>query len=250
VALVKESANGGAEAVFSCSGQGSNGVNGNFTPGITYVLKLYRSANSSTCAAGTATGAALASITVTAAAGPTCTSATPDGDWTTATTGTRQAFANGVANASDVYFPTWSGTTAGDQDDIVWYHLGSGVTNVGGGTWRADINLANHPGLGTISTHVYLYSAAAGQVFCDSANAVRLNTGTVQVNSNLGTTWTVNCDLTNPTCPNINQTTSSTSQSYTTKPYGNWTITPATKPGYDYQVDGCAVNTPCTKPLN
>jgi hypothetical protein len=250
VSLVKQSVNGGSEYVFSCSGQGTTNVNGTFTKGNTYVLKLYQSQNWTTCPAGQALGPALATVTVTATAGPSCTSATPDGDWTTATTGTRQVFANGVANASDVYFPTWSGTTSAEQDDIVWYHLGNGVTNLGGGTWRADVNLANHPGLGTISTHVYLYSAATGQVFCDSANATRLNTGTVQVNSNTSTTWTVTCSLTNPTCPNITQSTASTSQTYTGKPYSNWTLTPATKPGYDYQVDGCAINTPCTKTLN
>jgi len=99
---------------------------------------------------------------------PTCTSATPDNVTVSYNASTHEVFANGVTNANQVLFPTWSGT--GGQDDIVWY---SGV-NQGGGTWKATINFSNHrpgnPDSGQFFTHVYLYDSALQPFFCDSAN--------------------------------------------------------------------------------
>jgi hypothetical protein len=74
--------------------------------------------------------------------------------------GTLRVYAYGVSGASTVYFPTWG--NPGGQDDLVWY-VG---TNAGGGTWYADVQLANHkvgnPEFGTFYTHVYMN----GNVFC------------------------------------------------------------------------------------
>lgn len=100
---------------------------------------------------------------------PTCTSAGPDGDTTTANSGTRRAFVYGVSfDVTAVKFPTWSDVNG--QDGIVYY-LG---VNDGGGTWHADVNLASHLGLGIIYVHTYLYSTAfPNGTFCDSANFTR-----------------------------------------------------------------------------
>jgi len=99
---------------------------------------------------------------------PTCSSAGPDGWTTTATTGTQTVYAYGVNNATSVSFPTWSDVNG--QDDIIWYP----GTNLGGGTWKADINLASHPGLGSISVHVYLYNNSYSTIWCDTANGSRI----------------------------------------------------------------------------
>ncbi len=83
---------------------------------------------------------------------PTCSSASSSVSTTTATSGTVDIFANGVSsNVTSVTFPTWSDVNG--QDDIgSWYQ---GV-NLGGGRWKATIDLARHTGLGGITTHVYL----------------------------------------------------------------------------------------------
>ncbi len=177
------------------------------------------------------------SVQININAVPTCVSATPDGEWTTATSGTRVTTANGVANATSVLFPTWS--EPGGQDDIVWY---TGVQS--GSTFTANINLANHPGLGAIYVDVYLSNANYTNVFCDSAPFTRLNNGTINVDSNVPTTWTITCPLTNPNCPNITSGSGS-SGSFPDKPTSTWTLTPANISGYDWRVNNCAVNTPC-----
>ncbi len=172
---------------------------------------------------------------------PSCTSATPDGDWTIDNSGTVSAFANGVSNSAQVWFITWSGTTQAEQDDIVFYN----GANQGGGTWKADINLASHPGLGTISSYVYLVDASSNWSLCDIASFTRLNNGTINVNSSTPTSWTITCPLTNAACPNVSSGANQTTGSYPSKPYSTWTLTPADVPGYDWQVTGCALNTPC-----
>ena len=132
------------------------------------------SSHSYTVRATNATGSsayssAVAGTAPAICAAPSCSSATPDGDTTSATTGTRRAFANGVsADTTSVTFPTWS--DVGGQDDIIWY---AGI-NDGGGTWHADANLASHPGLGLIAVHVYLNSPGYSNVFCDAANFSRI----------------------------------------------------------------------------
>jgi hypothetical protein len=56
-----------------------------------------------------------------------------------------------------VYFPTWS--NANGQDDLVWYP----ATDIGAGTWKATVNLANHrpgnPDYGRYTVHVWLFGA-------------------------------------------------------------------------------------------
>lgn len=117
--------------------------------------------NTATCSTPTA-------VTTTVPT-PVCTSAAPQSATTTATSGTFYVYAYGVTNTNRVRFPTWSDVNG--QDDIVWYE---GV-NQGGGTWRADINLANHPGLGLIYVHIYMVDAVGTNVFCNTANFTRLS---------------------------------------------------------------------------
>lgn len=101
-------------------------------------------------------------------AAPTCSSAGPDGDAFLVSVGTVRRYAYGVANATSVTFPSWSNTSG--QDDLVW-HAG---TNMGGGTWYADIPLASHsPANSTgdlMNVHVYLYNASYSGIWCDTAN--------------------------------------------------------------------------------
>jgi hypothetical protein len=122
-------------------------------------------------------------------------------------------YAYGVANATAVNFPTW--TSANGQDDIVWYT----GTNLGGGTWKATINMtSNHNGeFGQYYVHIYGYDAV-GAVMFGTADFVRVNdcvsgggltctktyTGSYSVNTyttNVGTvsgayTWTVPAGVT------------------------------------------------------
>ncbi len=96
---------------------------------------------------------------------PTCSYAGPDGWTTTGTGGSQAVYAYGVNNANAVNFATW--TTVNGQDDLIWYSGG----NQGGGTWRANINLASHPGNGEIAVHVYLEPYGR---WCDTAGGSRI----------------------------------------------------------------------------
>jgi len=103
-------------------------------------------------------------------AAPTCTAALPDGTVIYDNTGTRPVTVYGVTETSTVFLPTWSEVNG--QDDIVWY----GATDLGGGTFEANIDLASHPGLGNIISHAYLLDYSNGTwVPCDSAYYVRQN---------------------------------------------------------------------------
>jgi hypothetical protein len=104
---------------------------------------------------------------------PTCTSATPPGSSTNATSGIFNIYAFGVSHGTArVMFPTWG--EAGGQDDIVWY---DGV-NLGSGTWRADINMANHkagnPEFGAFDTHVYAFAPGGQAAFCAATGFSRV----------------------------------------------------------------------------
>lgn len=81
---------------------------------------------------------------------PTATDAGPHSFTVTATQGTLDLYVWGVYNATTVHFPTWSSVNG--QDDLIWYP----ATNLGKGTWKATINLANHPGTGLFDVHVYV----------------------------------------------------------------------------------------------
>jgi hypothetical protein len=93
-------------------------------------------------------------LTRTAPPPPSCTGLGPEGIVTAATSGTLDIFAYGVQNATGISFATWSGVNG--QDDLVWY---PGV-NLGGGTWRASIDLSRHrsgsPDYGTFSVHPWM----------------------------------------------------------------------------------------------
>lgn len=94
---------------------------------------------------------------------PSCGWASPQSATTLATSGTFDVFAYNVQNATSVLFPTWA--HAG-QGDIVWYP----GTNLGGGTWRASIDLGRHfagnPIYGTFNTHVYASNASYAYTAC------------------------------------------------------------------------------------
>lgn len=95
-----------------------------------------------------------------------CSSAAPQSPTTTATSGLFRIYAYGVQGATSLTFPTWA--VVNGQDDIAYYT----GTNQGGGTWYADVNLANHklnaPQGGTFTTHVY-----ANDVLCAATSFVR-----------------------------------------------------------------------------
>lgn len=103
---------------------------------------------------------------------PTCSSSAAQTPSTTATSGTFYAYAYGVsAGVTSVSFPTWG--DPGGQDDIVWYP----GTNLGSGTWRASINLANHksgnPEYGGFNVHVYMNDNYNTNIWCGTANFTR-----------------------------------------------------------------------------
>ncbi len=141
---------------------------------------------SSDCAAGTTWDAV--SSTCVASAAPTCTSAAPQAPSTTGTSGTFYAYAYGVSSdVTSVTFPSWI-IPAGGQNDIVWYP----GTNMGGGTWRASINLGNHTAsvteFGTMKVHVYMTSGGYTNIFCGSADFQRTQASTLNYTlSNPGT---------------------------------------------------------------
>ncbi|OGE87987.1 MAG: hypothetical protein A3J07_02130 [Candidatus Doudnabacteria bacterium RIFCSPLOWO2_02_FULL_49_13] len=204
---------------------------GNMTTNNTYRVDC-------TGANGTATDTVIININ----AQPTCTGGSAAGTWTTSAS-TMVVSATGVANATAVQFPIWSDQDG--QDDIIWYQ----GANAGGGTWTATVILNNHSGLGVMNVHVYAtnenYGTSLGA--CGSASFTKLNQGTIEVNSSTPTTWTITCPLTSPACPSVSAGGGSSTGSYSAKPYSSWTITPANKPGYNWQVNNCPVNTPCTQ---
>jgi len=162
------------------------------------------------------------SITVTSPR-PTCTSATPDGEWAKYN-GTRTTTANGVTNATRVLFPTWS--ESGGQDDIIWYQDTNGSDG-----WTATANLSSHPGLGNIFVHVYLYNASYNDVWCDSANFVKVKTGSVNVTIEGAYGWQI-------TGPNGFSQSGTGNINLSNLFYGNYTITPAAKPGHTTYING------------
>ncbi len=102
---------------------------------------------------------------------PSCTSSAPESSTTTAISGVFFVYAYGVTNATSVTFPTWG--DVGGQDDLVWY----AGTNLGSGTWRASINLANHkagnPEYGNINSHIYMSNSSFTNTWCGTANFTR-----------------------------------------------------------------------------
>ncbi|MCX6704997.1 MAG: GBS Bsp-like repeat-containing protein [Candidatus Woesebacteria bacterium] len=95
---------------------------------------------------------------------PTCSGATFPDCITPGTSFT--VTANGVSNATQVKFPTWS--SANGQDDIVWY-----TSN--GAPWQVSIPQSSHLG-GDINVHVYMYNNSYTDVSCDGKNSIPLCT--------------------------------------------------------------------------
>lgn len=63
-------------------------------------------------------------------------------------------FAYGVQNAASVSFAVWG--MSNGQNDLVWYP----GQNLGGGTWKATVNFANHPESGQFAAHVYMNNSS------------------------------------------------------------------------------------------
>ena len=86
---------------------------------------------------------------------PSCTGVTPPTQVTSALSGTLDLNAYGIQNATSVQFATWSEVNG--QDDLVWYP----GTNLGGGTWKASVDLARHrpgqPDYGPFNVHVWMF---------------------------------------------------------------------------------------------
>jgi len=107
--------------------------------------------SASTIARATEFSLFLILFTIAPAFSQSCSYAASSPSSTSSKSGLLRIYAYGVANATSMTFPTWG---QGVQDDLIWYP----GYNLGGGTWYADINLANHksnnPEYGTFDTHV------------------------------------------------------------------------------------------------
>jgi hypothetical protein len=117
------------------------------------------------------TNVAIAVVAPTQQLAPTCSSVGPSTSTTTVTSGTFRVYAYGVTNTTSMVFPTWG--DVGGQDDLYWY---PGV-NAGGGTWYADVNLANHKAgnaeYGVFNTHAYMSNATHAYVPCGATSWTR-----------------------------------------------------------------------------
>lgn len=215
----------------ACNVSGNGGLSGSFSTGAlttstTYTGECY----------GNGVGNDSVTVNVNPPAQPSCTSATPDGEWTIATTGTRATSVTGVANATIVYFATY--TDAQGSGSAIW-HSG---TNQGGGTWTMNIPHASHPGVGNVNVHVYMSNTHYSNVFCDAASFSRRGYGTINVSSRdangnaMPSSWTITCVLTNPACPTQSSGSNQTSGVYNNVPASSWTIVPAVIPGYTANV--------------
>src|SRR3989338_3213106 len=99
---------------------------------------------------------------------PSCLNTSPESPETSKTSGEFLVYANGVTDATSVFFPTWSSENG--QDDIVWYQGQRGEKEQG---WFAKFDLAKHPGIGPINVHVYLSNDVYQNVFCGTADFLR-----------------------------------------------------------------------------
>jgi len=112
-----------------------------------------------------------------------CTSTGPADNPTISTSKlTHDVYAYGVTGATNVTFPTWS--TLNGQDDIFWYQ----GTNLGGGTWKATIDLSRHKDVGQFNTHVYLNS---NTIMCGNANFIT-SASTIPISGDLNGDGKVN----------------------------------------------------------
>lgn len=149
----------GGNGSFSWSAPGGSPGSGN---GSTFSTE-YPSAGTNTVTV-TSNGSS-ASCTVVVSSGPTCTGTSMQYNLTQRTSGTLYAYAQGVQNATSMYFPTWG--IVNGQNDLVWYP----GSNNGGGNWSAAINLANHnyngsPEYGAFETDVYMNNSSYTNVSC------------------------------------------------------------------------------------
>ncbi|OGE87986.1 MAG: hypothetical protein A3J07_02135 [Candidatus Doudnabacteria bacterium RIFCSPLOWO2_02_FULL_49_13] len=95
---------------------------------------------------------------------PTCTSATPDEDSVYTTAPTRRTYANGVVNATNVWFPTFTDAQGGAG--AVWY---PGAI-LSGNEWYVDIPVSGNLPASHVNVHVYMTNANFSNQWCDSAN--------------------------------------------------------------------------------
>lgn len=98
---------------------------------------------------------------------PTCSSAAPEYDILPFVfLRYNKVFVYNVANADNVI------VYAKGPQDVDWTAY-SAVKQADNKTWVAAINLASHPGDGTINVHVYMNNAYFSSVWCDSADFIR-----------------------------------------------------------------------------
>ncbi len=96
---------------------------------------------------------------------PTCSNVTPDGAIISTSDTYEEIYVLGVAYATQVQVPVWS--LYNGQDDIVWYP----ATDLGGGTWRVQINPQNHSGTGWIAAFAYMWGTnGSTYIPCDHNN--------------------------------------------------------------------------------
>ena len=169
-------------------------------------------------------------VSVTVVAPPTCSAVAATNSWVAAASSTNRATVTGVSNATAVRIYEWSVT--GGQDDLTYY----AGTSQGGGAYYYDMPLSALTNLGAIDLVAYVYNSSAGWVSCASSSFTYVDQGTINVNSNKPTSWTITCPLTSPTCSNISSGANQTTGSYTNKPFSTWTITPSPIAGYDVTV--------------
>jgi hypothetical protein len=165
-------------------------------------------------------GSASASVIVSVAAppAPTCSSAGPDGDGIDSATTTHTSYVYDAVNTTSALFAVWSETNG--QDDLIWWP----GSNQGSGTWVANVNMASHPGYGTVFVYAYIYNGVT-QALCDTANVTRVKTGTVKVRIDAGKTWTL-------TGPYGYSSSGTGNADLTNLKYGIYTLTPQAIAGY------------------
>ena len=149
---------------------------------------------------------------------PTCSGATFPSCITSGASFT--VTANGVSNATQVKFPTWS--SANGQDDIVWY------TDSNGAPWQVNIPQSSHPG-GNINVHVYMDNASYTNVWCDGRNNIPLCVGTIRARA-------MRVSVPKTSCTDINKGTGITGAafSFSASSPSHPTPVPATQNGPNY----------------
>lgn len=177
---------------------------------------------------------------------PHCTSSAPASASVSIAAGIQYVYAYGVTNATSVTFPTWGDVNG--QNDLIWYT----GTDLGGGTWRATVNLNSHspgsPEYGNINTHVYMSGSGYVNTWCGTANFT-LNSSPVvaQIYTRVsGTTpWLKSVTVAPGTQVDYMWTSaggSTYSSTYSANPASTWCGNPASGPWSANSSSGTSLN--------